>query len=229
MVRWVIKCQWIILSTPKDFREFYVNVVNWLMQYTRFGTPACSKCDRFGAWAMVVAWWSAIQQSAGRKQMMTHQRKLFTRLLRRGSIFLIRRIYMASVIPRMLGEIIEEKNMIIATKGRQCISRSVYSWLFKKTYRSACEDSSAIAKRNDNYYQLHTARPATPAAGECIEAMQYLQQQGKVRYWGCHKYVWSCTRSLVILSIIILETDFSSVECLNQKALPLLNEASAKG
>ncbi|HYC30293.1 MAG TPA: aldo/keto reductase, partial [Chitinophagaceae bacterium] len=49
----------------------------------------------------------------------------------------------------------------------------------------ACEESLKRLKRETiDYYQLHAARMPHLQNGECIEAMELLKQQGKVRYWG---------------------------------------------
>lgn len=55
----------------------------------------------------------------------------------------------------------------------------------KKHILSACEQSLKRLRRECiDYYQLHSARATHLEAGECVEAMELLKSQGKIRYWG---------------------------------------------
>ena len=80
----------------------------------------------------------------------------------------------------------DNKEIIIATKvGHRNIDNTIQLDYSKKYILNACELSLRRLKRETiDYYQLHSARLAQLQYGECIEAMQYLQQQGKIRYWG---------------------------------------------
>ncbi len=55
----------------------------------------------------------------------------------------------------------------------------------KKHILSACDASLKRLKRDSiDYYQLHSAKLSHLENGECIEAMEQLQKEGKIRYWG---------------------------------------------
>jgi len=87
----------------------------------------------------------------------------------------------------LLGKIIgKNKNMIIATKVGNVSRNDQFTVDYsKKHILNACEESLRRLQRDViDYYQLHSARLPHLQQGECIEAMQMLQQQGKIRYWG---------------------------------------------
>ncbi|HEX6182015.1 MAG TPA: aldo/keto reductase [Chitinophagaceae bacterium] len=80
----------------------------------------------------------------------------------------------------------DRKDMVIATKvGHRNIDNSfVFDYSMDYIIR-ACEESLKRLQRDViDYYQLHSARMSHLQSGECIEAMQQLKQQGKIRYWG---------------------------------------------
>lgn len=88
---------------------------------------------------------------------------------------------------RMLGqELFRNKEVIIATKvGHRNIDEKIVLDYSKKYILQACEESLKRLKRDSiDYYQLHSARIPQLEEGQCIEAMDLLKQQGKIRYWG---------------------------------------------
>jgi len=87
------------------------------------------------------------------------------------------------LIGKVLGA---NQNAIIATKvGHRNIDNKIVLDYSKKYILSACEESLKRLKRDSiDYYQLHSARLDHLHHGECIEAMEELKQNGKVRYWG---------------------------------------------
>src|SRR5436190_4439245 len=87
----------------------------------------------------------------------------------------------------LLGKTIgQRQEVIIATKVGNASRNEQFTVDYSKEYiLKACDASLKKLKRNViDYYQLHSARLAHLENGECIEAMQQLQQQGKIRYWG---------------------------------------------
>lgn len=76
--------------------------------------------------------------------------------------------------------------IIIATKvGHRNINNTIQLDYSKEYILNACEMSLKRLKRETiDYYQLHSAKLAHLQSGECIETMDLLQQQGKIRYWG---------------------------------------------
>jgi len=83
-------------------------------------------------------------------------------------------------------EVGKNSAVIIATKvGHRDINGSIQFDYSMEYILQACELSLSRLKRDRiDYYQLHTARMNHLETGECVEAMQLLQQQGKIRYWG---------------------------------------------
>jgi aryl-alcohol dehydrogenase-like predicted oxidoreductase len=66
--------------------------------------------------------------------------------------------------------------------------------------------------------------------GECVRAMQLLQQQGKIRYWGLSLNTFDPEPEANWLSERNLGNGFQLVlNILNQKALPLMKAAGEKG
>jgi aryl-alcohol dehydrogenase-like predicted oxidoreductase len=89
----------------------------------------------------------------------------------------------------LLGQAIgKRKDMIIATKVGNVSRNEKFTVDYSKEYIiEACDKSLARLQRETiDYYQLHSARVEHLMKGECIEAMQWLQQHGKIRYWVCH-------------------------------------------
>jgi len=78
-------------------------------------------------------------------------------------------------------------DVILATKVGHRIAgnSSIFLDYSKKYIIEACEMSlKRLQKETIDLYQLHSARMVNLEQGECIEAMQRLQEQGKIRYWG---------------------------------------------
>jgi aryl-alcohol dehydrogenase-like predicted oxidoreductase len=86
----------------------------------------------------------------------------------------------------LLGKSVKNKKAIIATKvGQKVIGNSIASDYSKNYIIQACEASLGRLERDViDYYQLHNARMEHLLKGECVEAMELLKTQGKIRYWG---------------------------------------------
>lgn len=89
----------------------------------------------------------------------------------------------------LLGEVLHDKwsEVILATKvGHELLPDGKINLNYTKDYiLNACEKSLKRLKRDYiDVYQLHSARVEHLEKGECIEAMEILKQQGKIRYWG---------------------------------------------
>lgn len=89
----------------------------------------------------------------------------------------------------LLGEILHQhsNDVIIATKvGHELLPDGKINLNYSKDYiLKACE-KSLIRLRRDyiDLYQLHSARVEHLQRGDCIEAMEKLKQDGKIRFWG---------------------------------------------
>lgn len=87
----------------------------------------------------------------------------------------------------LLGKALRDnKDAIIATKvGQRNINNKIILDYSAEYIIHACEQSlKSLNRERIDYYQLHAARLPHLENGECIEAMEALKQQGKIRYWG---------------------------------------------
>jgi len=88
----------------------------------------------------------------------------------------------------LLGKVFgNREDVIIASKvgHRLDENQSIYVDYSKKHIIEACEQSLKRLKRDAiDFHQLHTAKVADFENGECIEAMEQLKKEGKIRYWG---------------------------------------------
>lgn len=133
----------------------------------------------------------------------------------------------------ILGEIIgPRKDVIIGTKVGNVARNDEFTVDYSKKYiLSACEESLKRLKRNViDYYQLHSARMDHLQNGECIQAMQQLQQEGKIRYWGLSLNTFDPFPDADYLMQQRSGNGFQLVlNILNQKALPVLKKANQSG
>jgi aryl-alcohol dehydrogenase-like predicted oxidoreductase len=81
-----------------------------------------------------------------------------------------------------------------------------------------------------DFYQLHSARLKHLQEGECIETMQSLRRQGKIRYWGLSLNTFEPEPEADYLITNNVANGFQLVlNILNQKALPLLQKSKKAG
>ncbi len=126
----------------------------------------------------------------------------------------------------------KKKGIIIATKVGNVSRNEQFTVDYSKDYIiKSCEDSLLRLQRDTiDYYQLHSARLEHLQQGECIEAMQYLQQQGKIRYWGLSLNTFDPEPEADYLIENNLGNGFQlALNILNQKALDLVKKANSKG
>ncbi|HVG41032.1 MAG TPA: aldo/keto reductase, partial [Chitinophagaceae bacterium] len=94
-----------------------------------------------------------------------------------------------------------------------------------------CEESLKRLQRDTiDYYQLHSARVTQLKQGECIEAMQQLQQEGKIRYWGVSLNTFDPEPE----GNYLLQNNLGSgiqvvLNIINQKGIGLIKNVAAKG
>lgn len=133
----------------------------------------------------------------------------------------------------LIGEVLKGKNdVIIATKAGNVSRNEQFTVDYSKQYiLSACEASLRRLKREViDYYQLHSARVAHLQHGECIEAMELLQQQGKIKYWGLSLNTFDPAPEAELLMTLNKGAGFQLVfNMINQKAFSLMESASANG
>jgi aryl-alcohol dehydrogenase-like predicted oxidoreductase len=124
-------------------------------------------------------------------------------------------------------------DIILATKvgHRLDHDKNIYVDYTKDYIIEACEASLKRLKRDTiDYYQLHTAKVQHLEDGECIEAMELLQQQGKIRYWGLSLDTYNPEPEANFMLNKGYGHGFQLVfNIINQKALPIIKNASSKG
>lgn len=126
----------------------------------------------------------------------------------------------------------DKKEMIIATKVGNVSRNDQFTVDYSKKYiLAACEASLNRLKREViDYYQLHSARIQHLQNGECIEAMQQLQDEGKIRYWGISLNTFDPLPEADFFTANHIGNGFQLVlNLLNQKALPLLKSSAENG
>jgi len=96
---------------------------------------------------------------------------------------------------------------------------------------AACEKSLRRLRRDAiDYYQLHSARLEHLQKGDCLEAMERLKQEGKIRYWGLSLNTFHPEPEAKFLIEHKLADGFQLVfNILNQRAARILQEAHASG
>ena len=133
----------------------------------------------------------------------------------------------------MLGNILGNRSdVIIATKAGNVSRNNQFTFdYYKQHILSACEASLKRLQREViDYYQLHTARMIHLQNGECIEAMQQLQQEGKIRYWGISLNTFEPLPEAEYFLDNKTGSGFQLVlNLINQKTLPLLKKAGENG
>lgn len=125
-----------------------------------------------------------------------------------------------------------EEDLVIATKvgHRVADDQSIYTDYGYDHIMHSCEASLGRLKRDCiDFYQLHTAKVADITNGECIRALEDLQQAGKIRYWGVSLNTFDPDPEAAYLLQHNLGSGLQLVlNILNQHALPIIREAGEK-
>ncbi len=190
----------------------------------------------FGAWAIggpvmagnIPIGWGQVDDDVSRKA-------IYTALDRGINFFDTADFYGLGHSEELLGITLAKNNdVIIATKvGHELLPDGSINLNYSKKYIiSACEKSLQRLKRDYiDFYQLHSARLLHLGQGECIDAMQSLQQQGKIRYWGISLNTFYPEPEAEFFVKNKLGHGFQLVlNIINQRAAKsVLNEAEANG
>jgi len=132
----------------------------------------------------------------------------------------------------LLGEALQnDKDAIIATKvGHRAIDNKIVLDYSKAYIIQACEESlKRLGRDAIDYYQLHSARMNHLQDGECMEAMEILKQQGKIRYWGLSLNTFYPSAEADYLIERDLGDGFQLVfNLINQRALSTIKKATEK-
>ncbi len=121
-------------------------------------------------------------------------------------------------------------DVIIATKVGNALDKD---GTFKPDYSydhiiRACNNSLKRLSRDAiDYYQLHTARLADLEEGECIRAMEDLQKEGKIRFWGISLNTFNPEPELRYFINHQIGNGFQAVlSIINQRIVPYLPKIS---
>jgi aryl-alcohol dehydrogenase-like predicted oxidoreductase len=205
------------------------------MQYRKFGNTDLLVSEiGFGAWAIgggamigttAIGWGEADDEIS--------IKAIHTAIDNGINFFDTADVYGLGHSEELLGKTIgKNKKMIIATKAGNISRDEKFTIDYSKKYIiEACDKSLKRLQRDTiDYYQLHTARMEHLLQGECVEAMQLLSQQGKIRYWGLSLNTFNPLPEAEYLIEYSFGSGFQLVlNILNQKALPLLKKAALNG
>ena len=205
------------------------------MQYRKFGNTDLLVSEiGFGAWAIgggamignTAIGWGDTDDSVSIKAIHT--------ALDAGiNFFDTADIYGLGHSEELLGKAIgNKKNVIIATKVGNVSRNDQFTVDYSKEYiLKACEASLKKLRREAiDYYQLHSARMQQLLEGECIAAMQQLEQQGKIKYWGISLNTFDPLPEADFFIQNKIGNGFQLVlNLLNQKTLPLLKSSAENG
>ena len=129
-------------------------------------------------------------------------------------------------------ELRNNKEAIIATKvGHRAIDDTIQLDYSKEYIIEACEKSLKRLKRDCiDYYQLHSARMQHFEKEQCIEAMDLLKKEGKIRHWGLSLNTFYPEPEANYLMEKNAGEGFQLVfNLINQKALSVMEAANKKG
>ena len=125
-----------------------------------------------------------------------------------------------------------ERDVLIASKVGNCAVDNAFTTNYTKNYiLAACEASLTRLKRETiDYYQLHTARVEHLKQSECVEAMDQLKQEGKIRHWGLSLNTFEPEPEAQWMLEQGVGEGFQLVlNLLNGKSIPLMRQAGARG
>ena len=205
------------------------------MNYRKFGNTNLLVSEvGFGAWA--IGGGAMIGNTAigwGEADDATSIKAIYKSLDVGINFFDTADIYGLGHSEELLGSIIgNNTDVIIATKVGNVSRHDQFTFDYGKEYIiNACEKSLQRLRRETiDYYQLHTARLQHLQQGDCIEAVQSIQQSGKIRYWGLSLNTYEPFAEADYLLANQLGSGFQLVlNMLNQKALPIIKQAGAAG
>lgn len=134
----------------------------------------------------------------------------------------------------LIGQVFgKRKDVIIASKvgHRLAQDQAIFVDYSKEYILKACEDSLRRLQRDTiDYYQLHTAKKVDLEKGECLEALEQLKQEGKIRYWGVSLNTYAPETEADYMLKHRLGNGFQLVfNIINQQALVLFERAQKAG
>ena len=205
------------------------------MQYRKFGNTDLVVSEiGFGAWA--IGGGAMIGNTAigwGDTDDNVSIKAIYTALDAGINFFDTADIYGLGHSEELLGKTVGgKKEIIIATKVGNVSRNEQFTVDYSKEYiLAACEVSLKRLKRDViDYYQLHSARIQHLQKRECIAAMQQLEQEGKIKYWGISLNTFDPLPEADFFIQNKIGSGFQLVlNLLNQKTLPLLKRSAQDG
>lgn len=205
------------------------------MKYRKFGKTELHLSEiGFGAWAVGgAASVGGLPIGWGETDDATATKAIQAALAAGINFFDTADFYGLGHSEELLGEVLQsEKDVIIATKvGQRDVNDKIVVDYSKAYLLAACEKSLRRLRRDTiDYYQLHVARLPHLQNGECIEAMEQLKKEGKIRYWGLSLNTFQPEPEARFLLEQNLGDGFQLVfNIINQRALAVIRQAAAKG
>lgn len=205
------------------------------MQYRKFGNTDLQVSEiGFGAWAIggnakvgntPIGW--------GKADDATSKQALLAAVAAGVNFFDTADFYGLGHSETLIGETLKNnKGTLIATKvGHRNINETIVLDYSKDYIIQACESSLKRLQRDTiDYYQLHSARLLQLQQGECIEAMELLKQQGKIRYWGLSLNTFHPEAEADYMMQHHIGDGFQLVfNIINQRTLSLIEKAEENG
>ncbi|HEX8332532.1 MAG TPA: aldo/keto reductase [Segetibacter sp.] len=202
------------------------------MNYRKFGNTDLQVSEvGFGAWAIggnamvgnVAIGWGKADDSTSIEAI--------NKSLEQGITFFdTADIYGLGHSEKLLGDALKGKqDIVIATKVGNVSRNEQFTVDYSKEHiLSACEASLKRLRRDViDYYQLHSARVAHLQSGECIEAMELLKHEGKIRHWGLSLNTFNPEPEAEFLMDANKGKGFQLVfNVINQRGLSLMEKAA---
>lgn len=204
------------------------------MEYRRFGkTDLVVSVVGFGAWgiggpAMVGSTpigWGEVDDATSKKALLKSKELGI-------NFFDTADFYGLGHSEELIGEVFgNTPDVIIATKvGHRATPENTIALDYgKKHILAACDMSLKRLRRESiDYYQLHSARIPHLVQGECIEAMERLKKEGKIRYWGLSLNTFTPDAESEFLISRKLADGFQLVfNVINQRARGVISNSAA--
>jgi aryl-alcohol dehydrogenase-like predicted oxidoreductase len=213
----------------------FIIKISALMQYRKFGSTDLLVSEiGFGAWAIggnamvgntAIGW--------GKADDAVSVAAIYKALDCGINFFDTADFYGLGHSENLLGkQLAKNKEIIVATKvGHRNINETIQLDYSKEYIISACEASLKRLQRNTiDYYQLHSARMQHFEKEKCVQAMEILKQQGKIRYWGLSLNTFYPEPEANYLISNKIGNGFQLVyNIINQRALPIVKTAAKNG
>ncbi|MDX1740397.1 MAG: aldo/keto reductase, partial [Rhodothermales bacterium] len=134
----------------------------------------------------------------------------------------------------LIGRVIGNRpDVAVATKvGHRLNPDGSISLDYSKSHiLAACEASlRRLGRDRIDLYQLHSARVEHLEAGECVEAMERLTEEGKIRYWGLSLNTYKPHPEAGMMMDRGIGHSFQLVlSVINQRAVDIIRRASSLG